>query len=60
MCKHKTIDVKSLLTMPIYKLFADVVLFQKVKVYKFGGITWGNDIDCCADILYQLNKHLSL
>ena len=45
-------DVKPLLSMPIYKPLQNVELFQKVSVDQFGGITWGNNIDCCRDTLY--------
>lgn len=48
----KTFDVKPLLEMPIYKPLKDVALFRTASIDRFGGITWGNDIDCCRDTLY--------
>lgn len=49
---RKLFDAKPLFSMPIYKPLSDQDLFRNVSVDRFGGITWGNGIDCCRDTLY--------
>lgn len=48
----KKFDMKPLLAMPVYRPLQDKTMFGNVSIDQFGGITWGNDIDCCRDTLY--------
>ena len=47
----KSFDAKPMLDLPIYKPLNDPAIFQHVSIDMFGGITWGNNIDCCCDTL---------
>ena len=45
-------DMKPYLNNGIFKSLIDKNLFNSVKV-SFNTISWGNDIDLCADYLYN-------
>ena len=44
--------MKSLLSHPLFKLLNDVETFRKVRI-NGSSICWDNDIDICADSIYD-------
>ena len=51
----KTKDMKPYLDKGIFKKLKDKKVFNNVKI-KYGTISWENDIDMCADNLYETSK----
>ncbi len=49
-------DMKPYLDKGIFKKLKDINIFNNVKI-KFGTISWENDIDICADSLYETSKN---
>ncbi len=45
-------DMKPHLDKGIFKILKDKSVFSKVKI-NFGTVSWDNDIDMCADFLYE-------
>lgn len=45
-------DMKPYLEKGVFKKLKDEKIFKSVKV-AFGTVTWGNDIDLCADSIYE-------
>lgn len=45
-------DMKPYLEKGIFKKLKDQEFFKSVKI-TYGTITWGNDIDLCADSIYE-------
>ncbi len=50
-------DMKPYLEKGVFKKLKDEEIFNKVKI-SFGAISWGNDIDMCADSLYESSKEI--
>ncbi len=50
-------DMKPYLDKGIFKKLKDKDVFSKVKI-SFGTISWGNDIDMCADSLYETSEEV--
>lgn len=50
-------DMKPYLDKGIFKKLKDINIFNNVKI-KFGTISWENDIDMCADSLYETSKNI--
>lgn len=50
-------DMKSYLDKGVFKKLKDKDVFNKVKI-SFGTISWGNDIDMCADSLYETSEEV--
>ncbi len=48
-------DMKPYLDKGIFKKLKDINVFNNVKI-KYGTISWENDIDMCADSLYETSK----
>ena len=48
-------DMKPYLNKGVFKKLKDVDFFNKVDI-KFGTISWGEDIDMCADSLYDTSE----
>ena len=48
-------DMKPYLDKGIFKKLKDKKVFNNVKI-KYGTISWENDIDMCADSLYETSK----
>ena len=48
-------DMKPYLDKGIFKKLKDINVFNNVKI-KYGTISWENDIDICADSLYETSK----
>lgn len=45
-------DMKPYLEKGVFKKLKDKKFFESVKL-AYGTITWGNDIDLCADSIYE-------
>ena len=50
-------DMKPYLNRGIFKKLRDINFFYKVDI-KYGTISWGEDIDICADSLYDSSKKI--
>ena len=50
-------DMKPYLNRGIFKKLRDINFFNKVDI-KYGTISWGEDIDICADSLYDSSKKI--
>ena len=50
-------DMKPYLENGIFKKLKDEEIFNKVKI-SFGTISWENDIDMCADSLYETSEEV--
>lgn len=50
-------DMKPYLDKGVFKKLKDINIFNNVKI-KFGTISWENDIDMCADSLYETSKNI--
>ena len=50
-------DMKPYLNRGIFKKLRDINFFNKVDI-KYGSISWGEDIDICADSLYDSSKKI--
>lgn len=50
-------DMKPYLNRGIFKKLRDINFFYKVDI-KYGAISWGEDIDICADSLYDSSKKI--
>lgn len=50
-------DMKPYLNKGIFTKLKDKDAFNKVKIY-FGTISWGDDIDMCADSLYETGREV--
>ena len=50
-------DMKPYLNRGIFKKLRDINLFNNVDI-KYGTISWGEDIDICADSLYDSSKKI--
>lgn len=50
-------DMKPYLNRGIFKKLRDINFFYKVYI-KYGTISWGEDIDICADSLYDSSKKI--
>ena len=50
-------DMKPYLNRGIFKKLSDINFFYKVDI-KYGTISWGEDIDICADSLYDSSKKI--
>ena len=48
-------DMKPYLEKGVFKKLKDVDFFNSVKV-AFGTVTWGEEIDLCADSIYQTSE----
>jgi len=48
-------DMKPYLDKGIFKKLKDINVFNNVKI-KYGTISWEDDIDMCADSLYETSK----
>ena len=48
-------DMKPYLDKGIFKKLKDINVFNNVKI-KYGTVSWENDIDMCADSLYETSK----
>lgn len=48
-------DMKPYLDKGIFKKLKDKKVFNNVKI-KYGTVSWENDIDMCADSLYETSK----
>lgn len=48
-------DMKPYLNKGIFEKLKDVKIFNNVKI-KYGTISWDNDIDMCADSLYETSE----
>lgn len=53
--KIKIKDMKPYLDKGIFKKLKDIKVFNNVRI-KYGTISWENDIDICADSLYETSK----
>ncbi len=54
---RKIKDMKPYLEKGVFKKLKDEEVFNKVKI-SFGTISWGNDIDMCADSLYETSEEV--
>ena len=45
-------DMKPYLEKGVFKKLKDKTLFKSVKL-AYGTVSWGNDIDLCADSIYE-------
>ncbi len=45
-------DMKPYLEKGVFKKLKDEKIFKSVKL-AYGTVTWGNDIDLCADSIYE-------
>lgn len=54
---RKIKDMKPYLGKGVFKKLKDEEMFNKVKI-SFGTISWGNDIDMCADSLYETSEEV--
>ena len=50
-------DMKPYLQKGVFKKLKDKEIFNKVKI-SFGTISWENDIDMCADSLYETTEEV--
>ena len=50
-------DMKPYLEKGVFKKLKDINFFNSVKM-KYGTISWGEDIDMCADSLYETSKEV--
>ncbi len=50
-------DMKPYLDKGVFKKLKDKEVFNKVKI-SFGTISWENDIDMCADSLYETSQEV--
>lgn len=50
-------DMKPYLDKGVFKKLKDINIFNNVKI-RFGTISWENDIDMCADSLYETSKNI--
>lgn len=50
-------DMKPYLDKGIFKKLKDKDVFSKVKI-SFGTVSWDDDIDMCADSLYETSKEV--
>ena len=50
-------DMKPYLDKGVFKKLKDKQFFKKVKI-SFGTITWGDEIDMCADSLYETSDSI--
>ncbi len=50
-------DMKPYLDKGVFKKLKDEEVFNKVKI-SFGTISWENDIDMCADSLYETSEEV--
>ena len=50
-------DMKPYLNKGVFNILKDKKMFKSVKV-SFGTISWDNDIDMCADYLYETSKDI--
>ena len=50
-------DMKPYLDKGIFTKLKDINVFNNVKI-KYGTISWENDIDMCADSLYETSKKI--
>lgn len=48
-------DMKPYLDKGIFKKLKDINVFNNVKI-KYGTVSWENNIDMCADSLYETSK----
>ena len=48
-------DMKPYLDKGVFKKLKDINVFNKVEI-KYGALSWDNDIDMCADSLYETSK----
>lgn len=48
-------DMKPYLDKGIFRKLKDINVFNNVKI-NYGTISWENDIDICADSLYETSK----
>ena len=49
--EKRIFDGNKLLLHKVFEPLKNKVLFRKIKIFN-GTITWGNDLDYCADTLY--------
>lgn len=49
--------MKPLLNQGVFKSLKDKKIFNSVKL-AFGTVCWNNDIDLCADYLYETSKEV--
>ena len=50
-------DMKPYLEQGVFKKLKEEEFFNKVKI-SFGTISWDDDIDMCADSLYEMSKEV--
>ena len=50
-------DMKPYLQKGVFKKLKDKEIYNKVKI-SFGTISWENDIDMCADSLYETSEEV--
>ncbi len=50
-------DMKPYLEKGVFRKLKDKEVFNKVKI-SFGTISWENDIDMCADSLYETSEEV--
>lgn len=50
-------DMKPYLDKGVFKKLKDEEVFNKVKI-SYGTISWGNDVDMCADSLYETSEEV--
>ena len=50
-------DMKTYLNKGVFKKLKDVNLFNNVKI-KYGTISWEDNIDMCADSLYETSEKI--
>ena len=50
-------DMKPYLEQGVYRKLKEKEFFNKVKI-SFGTISWGEDIDMCADSLYETSTEI--
>ena len=55
--EKKIKDMKPYLEKGVFKKLQNVEVFKNVKI-KYGTVCWDEDIDICADSLYETSKKL--
>ena len=54
---RKVKDMKPYLEQGVFKKLKEKAFFNKVKI-EYGTISWDDDIDMCADSLYETSKEI--
>lgn len=55
--EKKVKDMKPYLEKGVFKKLQNIEVFKNVKI-KYGTVYWDEDIDICADSLYETSKKL--